>query len=970
MLSLLLLSSPAIAQERTTVSAIVVDEQGTPLIGASVVEKGTPNAALSDAEGRFSIAVSSPDAMLAFEFIGFKPVEKTAAEAAGTTIVLEEDRQLLDEVVVIGYGTLAKKEVSSSIVQVNKRDFQQAVSNPMELITGKVAGLNVNNTASANPNAGSSLQIRGATSISASNSPLIIIDGIAGGDIRNLASQDIESVTVLKDGASSAIYGTRGANGVILITTRRASGEAGTKKVTYDSWFGVNLAHKGPEVLSPEEFRRSMRGNDYGASTDWYNLLLRDFSYDHNQYLSLDATTKGGYYGASFNYKQATGLDIASARNEFGGRFMAQQRILDDRLEINGSLSARKVEELWGDDGQFDNALTTNPTMPVYAADGNYYHPTSPTNARNPYEEVAATERGGERIYLLGSAEAKLTLFRDDKQSLNTVVNYSLQYNDLNQHNWVGSTSGEAFWQGYKGRATVQYQKWWFQRAEWLFNYAVDFGDHSIKAVAGYTYEQHDYESIWVENKDFAMDNVLWHDIGSGSFLGKGQAGMSTSKSLAKLIGLFGRVNYNWKDLLMASASLRYEGSTKFGANNKWGYFPAASAAWEIANMNFMETAKDVVNSLKLRASFGVTGRSDFDTYLSMATYSTRGKYFMDGEWVQGYAPSVNANPDLAWEKSINTNIGVDFVLWNRLRGSVDYFDRRSQDLLYTYTAPQPPYVYSTIMVNVGTTKNTGIELSLEGDIFNKKDFGWTSGVLFSYGTTQLTKLSNDIYQASYLELYQKPGVGTTEYFFRVAEGGEVANFYGYEHAGVSDDGQLLIYAADGSTKPLGMENNDDKRYIGNGAPKSFLSWNNTFRYKNFDLNVFFRGAFGFQIMNMRRYGMGLKSAGTANVLREAYTKYDHITGEGNIFSTFYLEDGDYLKLENLTVGYNIKPVENRFVENIRVYVAAKNLFTLTGYSGNDPSIVTSTGLTPGVDVTSAYPSATQLCLGLTVHFK
>jgi TonB-linked SusC/RagA family outer membrane protein len=957
----------------------VVDAQGEPVIGASVVEKGTTTATATDIDGKFTLSVSAMDATVAITYLGYKAVERRAADIAGATIVMEEDRMQLDEVVVIGYGSLAKKEVSSSIVQVNKRDFQQAASNPMELITGKVAGLNVNNTASANPNAGSSLQIRGATSISASNSPLIIIDGIAGGDIRNLSSQDIESVTVLKDGASSAIYGTRGANGVILITTRRASGEAGTKKVTYDSWFGVNLAHKGPEVLSPEEFRRSMRGNDYGASTDWYDMLLRDFSYDNNQYLSLDATTKNGYYSASFNYKQATGLDIASARQEYGGRFMAQQRILNDRLEINGSLSARKVKEDWGDDGQFDNALTTNPTMPVYAADGNYYHPTSPTNARNPYEEVAATERGGERIYLLGSAEAKLTLFRDDKQSLSTSVNYSLQYNDLNQHDWVSSTSGEAFWQGYRGRATVQYQKWWFQRAEWLGNYALDFGDHSIKAVAGYTYEQHDYESIWAENKDFAMDNVLWHDIGSGSFLGKGQAGMSTSKSLAKLIGLFGRLNYNWKGLIMASASLRYEGSTKFGVNNKWGYFPAASAAWEIANMEFMSATKDIVNSLKLRASFGVTGRSDFDTYLSMATYSTYRhrtdrnvniKYLMDGEWAQGYAPSVNANPDLAWEKSINTNVGVDFALWNRLRGSVEYFDRRSQDLLYTYTAPQPPYVYSTIMVNVGTTKNTGIELSLEGDIFNRKDFGWTSGILFSYGTTKLTKLSNDVYQAAWLDLFQKPGVGTTEYFFRVAEGGTVGNFYGYEHAGVSADGQLLIYAADGSTKLRGTENNDDKRNIGNGTPKSFLSWNNMFRYKDFDLNVFFRGAFGFQIMNMRRYGMGLKSAGTANVLREAYTEYDYITGEGNIFSTFYLEDGDYFKLENVTLGYNIKPSENRFVDNIRVYASAKNLFTLTGYSGNDPSIVTSTGLTPGVDVTSAYPTATQLCLGLTINFK
>jgi len=365
-----------------------------------------------------------------------------------------------------------------------------------------------------------------------------------------------------------------------------------------------------------------------------------------------------------------------------------------------------------------------------------------------------------------------------------------------------------------------------------------------------------------------------------------------------------------------------------------------------------------------------VTGRSDFDAYKSLSTYSTRGNYFIDGEWVKGYAPSVNANPSLGWEKLVSVNAGVDFaVLGNRLRGSVDVYDRQSQDLLYNYTAPQPPYVYSNILVNVGTTENKGIEVSLDGDIFNGKDFGWTSGVNFSTGTTKLKKLSNSIYNASYVEMYLKPGVGTSEYFFRIQEGSKVGQFYGYQYAGADDSGDMLIYDKDGNKVSVGTADPSWKKYIGSGAPKFFLSWNNTFRYKNFDLNMFWDGAFGFKIFNMRRYGMGLKSCGTDNVLRDAYAKYNYLSTGGGVISSFFLEKGDYFKLQTVTLGYNFKPKNTDILSNLRIFLTAKNLYTITGYSGNDPSTVGITGLTPSIDVNSAYPHATQVSLGVTATF-
>lgn len=956
--------------QQGVIRGTVIDTDGVPVIGANVLVKGTTHGTVTDIDGHYMLSDVVPSSTLVFSYIGYIDEEIVYDGQSRIDVILVEDIQSLDEVVVVGYGSLSRRELSSSIVQVDRDKFQPgAVGNPMELLTGKVAGLNVNNTASADPNSGSSLQIRGATSISASNDPLIVIDGVTGGNIRNLSPQDIESMTVLKDAASAAIYGTRGANGVILITTKKGGSEPGRAQVTYDSWFGVNIAHSPRTVLTPDEFRRSRRGTDYGHNTVWYDLLVRDFSYDNNQYLSINGSIQNGHYGASFNYKKATGIDIKSEREEYAGRFVLEQRMLNNRLQINGSLNARRVNEEWGNTGMFDTALNMNPTMPVYNEDDTYYQPTSPTGARNPVAEVREIDNNGQRLYVLGTAEARLNIIQQDNQLLNTSLAYSLHYDDLKQQYYTPSTSGESYWGGYSGRANVQYQKWYTNRLEWLFNYSLDLNDHSIKAVAGYSYEESHWERLQASNNDFVFDNIKWHDLGSGSFLTDGKASMGTGASLSKLIGVFGRVNYNWKNLLMASVSLRHEGSTKFGKDHKWGSFPSASLAWELANMSFMEDASGIVQSLKPRISYGVTGRSDFGAYQSLATYSTRGQYFIDGEWVNGYAPSNNANPLLGWEKSISTNIGIDFVLWNRLRGSIDYFDRQSKDLLYNYTAPQPPFVYPNILVNVGTTQNNGIEIALDADIFKNTPVKWTSGINYSYGTTRLKQLSNDIYEASYLELYLKPGVGTSEYFFRVQEGGKIGQFYGYEFAGIQD-GRMMVYDNDNNPVPVGDATPEFKRYIGNGTPTSYLSWNNTLRYKSFDLNFSFRGAFGFDIFNMGTYGMGLKGAGTDNVYRTAYTDHNDMSTGGGVISSFFLEKGDYLKLENVTLGYNYSPKPNEYISNARFFLSAKNLFTLTGYSGNDPSIVRVNGIEPGVDSNSSYPTATQISVGVTLNFR
>lgn len=970
--TLALVIAPLASAQSLTVSGTVTDPTGEVLIGVSVSVKGDQKIAIAtDYDGNYQLSGVPADGTLVFSYVGFQAVEQAVKGRTKIDVTMHEDSELLDEVVVVGYGSLSRKELSSSIVQVNADDFVKgAMNNPMEMLTGKVAGLNVSSTKSADPNGSADLQIRGATSLEAGNGPLIVIDGVAGGDIRTLAPQDIESMSVLKDAASAAIYGTRGANGVILITTKKGTGEPGLPLITYDSYAALTIAKGHPEYLTPNEWRLARRGNDYGASTDWYDLVSRDVAYDTNQYLAIDGSlNNGGYYTASVNYKKATGLDQKSGREEFGARAAVSANALDSHLRFTATINARKVNEDYGNN-VFGTALTINPTIPVFNEDGSYFQPTSPSGIQNPVQNLVVNNGKGSRNYILGTGELKYNIWSNDKHTVSASASYSHNYNDYRNDYYTPTNSGESYWNGYKGRARIAYSRYCTNQVEALVNYAFKSGDHDLKFVGGYSWSRSTSEEMGEENYNFTFDKHLWWGIGSGTYLKDGNANMWAGKSESTIIGFFGRVNYSWRSMIIASASLRHEGSTKFGSDRKWGNFPSASLAWEMAQAPFLQDYVQTVQSLKPRISYGVTGRSDFSAYKAISTYSASGNYLIDDNWVVGYRPSNNANPMLGWEKLSSVNIGVDFMFFNRLYGSIDYFDRRSTDLLYNYTAPQPPYVYPDILVNVGTIKNTGMELTLTADVVVNKPVTWTTGINYSYTTTKLTKLSNDIYKASYLQLYQKPGMGTSEYFFRVEEGGKVGQFWGYEYAGVDENHNLLIYDKDGNAVPASTADPNDKKYIGNGAPSHFLTWTNTVKWKSFDLSLMFNGAFGFQIWNNRRYGDGLQGSGSDNVLRTAYTKDKDVWSSGGVISSYFLEKGDYFKLENVTLGYTVPLKNRRLVDSLRLYLSAKNLFTLTKYSGTDPSAVTSTGITPGVDNGGDYPQATSLTFGVTLRFR
>ena len=958
----------SVVQQRS-ITGTVTEKDGTPIPGVNVVVTGTTQGTTTDIAGRYSIEIPIGANSLNFSFIGMASQEISIGTLTQIDVTLVESEIGLEEVVVIGYGSLSKKELSSSIVNITRERFiETAVTNPMELIIGKVTGLNINATAPANPNSSPSLQIRGATSLSAGNDPLIVINGVPGATMNMISPQDVETITVLKDGASAAIYGTRGANGVILITTKKGIAGADKFSVTYDSWIGINYQNNIPRVLTAEEFRKYERGFDYGGKTDWYKETHNTFGYDHNQYLSFMGSSEKGWYKVSLNYKNGKGLGKGNERWEYGGRFDVMQKTLNDRVELTGSLNLRKVKIDQRDYNNYWSIVTKNPTIPVYDEDGNYFHTGLPGAVDNLIEELNEKANFSDLLNMITSAGFKVHILQNENQNLNTSLNFSYDYH-TNDNQQYRNSSLTTLQYDYRGSASLSNSLSANRTMEWLINYILNIDDHNVRFVGGYSYQDFTYTYRSMTNKNFSNDDFLYNTIGSGNYLPNGLADMSSDKSLHKLIGLFGRVNYNYNDLIMASASLRYEGSTKFGENNKWGYFPAASVAWEIANMDFVKDRIDIINSLKLRFSYGITGRSGFDSYKSLTTYGPSNYYFMNNQWITTFAPNRNPNPNLKWEKGISSNIGLDFALWSgRLNGSVDLFDRTSKDLLYNYTAPQPPMIFSDILVNVGTIQNRGIELMINGDAVRTSNFSWNTGIVFSTGKTHLTRLSDEVYNVAYLDMYLV-GTGDKDFVFRYEEGTEIGQFYGYRHAGISEDGRLQVYDNDGNKIYKGLEIPEYKSYLGRGVPRAFFSWANTLRYKNFDLNLLFRGAAGFEIANFRDYKFGFQGVGAENVLLSAY-KGDNadFTGDPRIWSDFHLHKGDYVKLENASLGYTLE-MQGKYFERLRMYISGKNLFIITTYNGSDPSSVDVNGLTPGIESDDSYPPAAQLTLGVTFNF-
>ncbi len=972
------------AAQKINISGTVTDLTGEPLIGVSVTVPGTQTGATTDIDGNYSIQADAK-AKLKFSYIGYKPLEEAVNGRTVINIVMEENSEVLSEVVVIGYGTMDKKELTSAISHVSEKDFLSVSSlDPSMMIQGKVPGVSITNTGAGDPNNQASIQIRGVSSRSAGLGPLIVIDGVPGGNLTNINPNDIASFDILKDGAASAIYGTRGSNGVILVTTKKGSKDGNTH-TSYSGTFAWDKVNRELNMMNAQEYRDVRlgwgdRGVDLGGNVDWLDAVTRTgFTTQHT--LTVSGGNERSNYRVSADYRNANGIDLRSNREEYGARASVMHTTKGGLFTINLNVAPRIIYRDNADWGVFCNAIEANPTTPIMDPENPnlYYNFQGQVVAWNPVELQKLEKNHSDTKLLDWDGTVKLNLLpllakgAYSNHNLSTQIMFA-DHQYSNNDSWFRpSTSTIAVNSGYDGEASRAYSKERQYVVEWLTNYSTRIADkHNIKAMVGYSYQYSQYSGFSAYNKDFPNDGLGSDNLGSGELAKEeGEVLMSSYKNDAKLISFFGRVSYDFKGKYLFTASLRHEGSSKFGQNHKWGDFPAVSAGWRISQESFMHDI-EWINDLKIRADYGVTGNQDFGSYISLNTMSGFGYYFYNGKYFQVWGPSKNVNPDLKWEKGKNWNIGLDFSLFNnRVYGSLNYFNRRQQDLLGNYKVSVPPFLFDETFVNVGTMKNTGFEFDINFNAVNTKDFSYNLNVVGTVMSNKFVDFSNSKYVGQ--DFYNVCDTSDPYPFYslqRIEKGKSLGNFYMWKYAGITTEGEWLVYDKEGDIIRASQAGDEDRQVVGNGMPKFTMSTGHNFRYKNFDLALFFRGAFGFDIFNIHDFYYGTRNF-SGNVLKKAYGKNFDINPNANpIVSDYFLERGDYFKLDMLTLGYTLPTPKCRFLDKLRIYGTVKNVFTITKFSGVDPSTYQVNGLTPGAQGSRTYyPSTRQFILGVQLDF-
>ncbi len=973
------LSLTALAQGYQ-VKGIVVDPLG-PVFGATVLEQGTSNGVSTGLDGDYAFTVSGPEAIVEVSCIGYATQTFKASEVPAT-ITLSDDTTFLDEVVVIGYGSQKKKEVTGSVASIKSEDFNAGVkTNPMGLLQGKVAGLNIIKTTSDPTSTGYNIQIRGFSTLDkgAGTSPLFIVDGVPVSNIDNISSDEIASMDVLKDGSAAAIYGTRGTNGVIIITTKRGENfeEVANTHVEYSGYVSVSVKNGDLGMATPEQYRNlaelsggkvkpalytDAAGETY--NTDWLSEVTRSAAIAHNHNVAIVGSSRKFNYRASVNYKNAEGIARNTNRNEMIAKIAAGQKALDGWLDLQYDLSYMHYRNDYFC-GDFKYASLLNPTYPIYDAStsNGYYFPTE-TGAVNPVENMNRKESYGDGNYFRGSVKATVNIKPVEGLKINAFGameegdNRSFSYN--HGVNTDLSDSGTAARGG-----NFNYSRLLEITADYVHN----FNGHSLALVGGFSWQNFLYDGSDISNKGFPTDDAKYYQIGNGDAT-KQYLNVSSYRNSNTLAALFFRANYNYKDKYLLSASIRREGSSRFGANHKWGLFPALSAGWRVSGEDFMKNVS-WVNDLKLRLGFGVTGNNLASDLRSIEMLSNGGTFWYNGQYVYTYAVAQNVNPDLKWEKKFEYNLGVDYsLLDNRLYGSLDVYYRHTADLLWDYEVPTPPYQFHTLLANAGQMDSYGAELSLSYVALKKEDFSWTTTPTISFNRNYITRLSDPEKGFNYKET-TSGGVGENGIMNTntqiLIEGQPVGAFYGLDFAGFKSDGTWMFNTPEGGVVSGANATEGHRQVIGNAQPLFTFGWNNNVRYKNWDASLFFRGVFGNKILNLTRWAYGPQDSQTFNVFMKDIDGANTVLSDKAHFSSYYLEDGSYIKLDNLTVGYTFNLKENKFIRSARIYATGQNLLTITKYSGQDPEVNTTGVWDAGIDWCSFYPTVATFLIGVNI---
>ena len=1017
----------AFAQSKT-VSGVVSDAIG-PVPGVGVFLKGNTSVGTStDADGAYTLSGLPADAVLVFNALGFAEVEEVVGNRTTINVTLSEDVLMLAETVVIGYGTQRKGDITSAVASVKPEDFTVGnLQDASDMIRGKVAGLSITKS-SGDPNAGSTIRLRGTTTINGDLTPLILVDGVPG-DMGTVAPENIADISVLKDASAAAIYGTRGANGVILITTK--SGKRGDNvSVNYSGYVAASTFAKKADFMTPADIRQGLTNfKDMGYETDWLDEISRT-GFTHNNSLSISGGTKSTTYSASVAYRGEQGVIKTTDRDELKMTFDLSQYLFDDILKINLNLvKGISKNSLSNPSYAYRQALIRNPTAPIYALNEEgamdpslgyheeygrfqYYNPVSILN-----EQIGDSQ--GEWTNLAGN----ITLEPIDGWQTNLMLathrtnymteNYYSSFYYSNHSQWYNAGDPA----GYNGSASKSQSNSIRNYLELTSKYDKMWGEHRLSALVGYSYNYNMYQGFSGWNSDFPTEGFLYNSLGSGSNyildadgkLLRNLSGASSYKNDDKLIGFFGRISYGYDDRYNVLISYRYEGSSKFGADHKWGSFPSASLGWNLHNEEFMENTQHWLSTLKLRAGWGLTGIIPGSSYASLVTYDydSYNKFYNPetGEWKKALNATQNPNPDLHWETSSEFNFGVDFGFLNdRISGSVDVYNKTTNGLLYSYAVPLPPNLYNYTLANVGVMNNKGIEVLITAIPVQTKDFEWVTTLTMSHNSNKLVNLSNELYEtADYLNTggVSDPVSVSTH---RVEVGGECGHFWGLKSVGgVTADGKWIVelpndvYTTDengnevlkysaGQWVPFSTELNSDeyRQYLGSGVPDVIFNWGNNFTYKGFDLSFQLSGQLGFYILNNQRlfYQNNSIAYNRLKVAAEPQPVYDletkKPTGEYVTLSTSqtqgfiseFLERGDYVKLDNLTLGYTFNTSKIKHIKSARVYLSGDNLAVLTGYSGLDPEIANGNPFWgAGIDDRDKYPTIRSFTFGVNLTF-
>ncbi len=989
MLTLLLGFALNTRAQDLNLSGVVTDNEGEAIPGVSVLIKGTSQGTITDIDGRYTINISDNAKVLVFSFIGFETQEVAIVSSTTTyNVQLIPNIIGLEEVVAIGYGKMTRKDVTSSITTVQAKDMNVGVfSDPSQMLQGKVAGLTITQT--SDPNGSSSITLRGASTLRSGEAqePYYVIDGVPGMSLSLIAPEDIESIDVLRDASATAIYGSKAANGVIIVTTKKGNND-GKANVNYSTYVAFDNVLKNLDMMSATELRAyaSANGvtlpNDDGGDTDWQKEVQRT-GVSHNHNLSINGGNEKTSYNASINYLNNQGVVKNTEKDRIVARSFLQTTTLEDHLTLsfglNGSITNNQNVPM-GDQGTsvLDAMNYYSPLSPIRNEDGTWFQSSGISQNYNPMSMIYEDRYNTESKRLQGITKASLELIDG------LVYNLSLSYQNEQYIYSNYNTSASQIYSSQHGQASrtsVENKRTVF---ETYLNYDKTFKDvHKIGLMAGYSWEQNDNnDGFGLTVYNFYDDSLEYYNLGYANNMDITGINSGYTLSTLRMISFYGRLNYSYNSKYLFQATVRRDGSSAFGENNRWATFPSLSASWRMSEESFIKNL-NLFDDLKFRVGYGVSGNSlGFNAFTAIQTYGASGwfSYTDQNGNTSDYrtlAATSNANPDLKWERTSMFNIGMDLgFLKNRLTGTIEYYNKQTDDLIYSYAVSTNRYPYGSMLANVGEISNKGIEFSLNIIPVQTDKLRWESTINLSHNKNEVISLSNQTYSVDYINA-GNPNIGgfATANVQRIMEGEAIGTFYMWEWAGYNENGVSQFYVHDPETGERTGElttspQESDRTKVGSAQPKLVYGWNNTLKFKNWTLTAFLQGVSGNQILNSTRaqYNyVALVSTGK-NVLNEVATEQKFTDVNAQAPSDRYLEKGNYLRLSTLSLNYNFGKIGN-YINGLNVYATCNNVFTISGYKGLDPEISLG-GLTPGIDSREYfYPRTRTIMLGLNVNF-